>query len=50
MVLIVLSCDICQGTAGVGMDVAHAEFNVADSGGRSIAGLRVCRKCARATR
>jgi hypothetical protein len=22
MVLIVLSCDICQGTAGVGMDVA----------------------------
>lgn len=50
MILVVLSCEICNGTAGVGVDVAHAEFNVADSGGRTIADLRVCRSCARATR
>lgn len=50
MVLIALSCDVCHGTAGVGMTVEHAEWNAAESGGRNIAGLRVCKRCARHTR
>lgn len=50
MILVVLSCDVCHGTAGIGVDVSHAEYNVSDSGGRQIADLRVCRRCARATR
>lgn len=50
MILVVLSCDVCNATAGIGMDVEHAEFNVTDSGGRRIADLRVCRSCARSTR
>jgi hypothetical protein len=50
MILVVLSCDVCGGKAGIGMDVDHAEFNVTDSGGRCIADLRVCRSCAKATR
>jgi predicted small secreted protein len=50
MVLIKLSCAVCNGTAGVGVDVDHAEFNVVDSGGRHIAGYRVCSRCARVTR
>lgn len=50
MIIVALACDVCHGTAGIGMDVAHAEFNVADSGGRIIADLRLCKRCARATR
>lgn len=50
MILVVLSCDVCNGTAGIGVDVDHAEFNVQDSGGRHIADLRVCKRCARVTR
>lgn len=50
MILVVLSCDVCNGTAGIGVDVAHAEFNVTESGGRQIADLRVCHNCARSTR
>lgn len=50
MVLIVLTCDVCHGTAGIGMTVEHAEWNVDEAGGRRIAGLRVCKRCARSTR
>lgn len=50
MVLIVLSCDVCHGTAGIGMTVEHAEWNCAEIGGRQIADLRVCKSCAKATR
>lgn len=50
MILIVLSCDVCHGTAGIGLDVEHAEWNHRESGGRTIAGLRVCQRCARVTR
>lgn len=50
MILVVLSCDTCNGTAGIGVDIEHAEFNVSANGGRHIAGLRVCEKCARSTR
>lgn len=50
MILVVLTCDVCHGTAGIGVDVNHAEFNVSDSGGRRIAGLRVCARCNRSTR
>lgn len=50
MILICLSCDVCNGTAGIGVSVEHAEFNVSDSGGRQIADLRICRRCAKATR
>lgn len=50
MILVVLSCDTCNGTAGIGVDTNHAEFNVQESGGRHIAGLRVCGRCAEATR
>lgn len=50
MILVVMKCGVCNGTAGVGMDSDHADFNMVESGGRKIAGLRVCKHCARVTR
>lgn len=51
MILVVLHCQVCRGTAGIGMDAGHAEFNMIESGGRIFGSeLHVCARCARHTR
>jgi hypothetical protein len=50
MILITLSCTLCDSAAGVGMNVQHALENVVESGGRVFGETLVCTHCAEATR